>query len=127
VGVYAEFYCPECGFRVRTGGPEEFYHDSAGRARHYGHPQPRSEEARAAGVHGFFAHMWCPGCREIKHVTVAQFDVPLAPHTAWERLADLAEQDEPAVCPDCGRELGSCIFTGCPRCDCELHAAIVKT
>ena len=127
MGVYAEFHCPECGFRVRIGGPEEFYYDPSGRRRHYGHPQPASEEAQAAGVSGFFSHMWCPGCRDIKHVVVAEFDAPLQPQSAWMRLAALAEDDGPAFCPDCSVELGSRVGNGCPECKCELHAAVVKT
>ncbi len=127
MGVYAEFYCRQCGFRVRFGGPEEFYYDAYGRRRNWGHPLPASDEARQAGISGFLTRMWCPHCRSVKHAVIAEFKQPLQYTEAWERLAEMDEPREPAVCPDCGRPLGCCIRSGCPSCGSKLKTTIVTT
>jgi hypothetical protein len=62
-----------CGYAVETSGPWEFYRDQAGMRQPYGHPVPRSREAKERGIAGFSALMYCTICDQVVDVIVQEY------------------------------------------------------
>jgi hypothetical protein len=60
MGSWYKLKCDNCGYSVNTSGPWEFYRDSEGKRKPYGHPVPTSKEAEESGIHGLTGELYCP-------------------------------------------------------------------
>ena len=65
MGAGHEWICNTCGYAIKTSGSWEFYRDSKGQHKPYGHPGAGSEEARNAGIKGFSTEAYCPTCDSV--------------------------------------------------------------
>ncbi|MDD2252226.1 MAG: hypothetical protein PHQ10_04600 [Dehalococcoidales bacterium] len=116
MAVFATYECDVCRHRVSINGPHEFYRDSAGNRKHYGHPVPVSVEAKNAGIKGFYFNFYCPVCDATKEAVIAEFKKPLDDIKCWKALKK--HFIEP-FCDDCGGKLYDSTAEGlkCPRCE----------
>jgi hypothetical protein len=114
--------CDACGYTVSTSGPWEFYRDSTGQRKPYGHPGPSSPEAKARGIAGFSAMMYCSSCDKVVDVIMQEYPTTFGdPLGAWLGASNERLQGIKARCPDCG---GTDLVLGgrkdavvlCPRC-----------
>lgn len=46
MGGFWDCVCDNCGYKVETSGPWDFYRDTEGKRKTYGHPKPYSREAK---------------------------------------------------------------------------------
>ena len=97
--------CNVCGAKHEPSGPWEFYRDARGELQDYGHPTPKSKEAEAAGIHGFFAEMYCMACGDLRNIILEEYEEPVA--SALDLLTGdsrptikYRDEDDPA-CPVC--------------------------
>ena len=98
--------CDQCGYSIHTSGPWEFYRDSEGNRKPYGHPKPSSEEARRRGIWGFSAILYCPKCDKTYDIVLNEFRF---------------KEEKAVKCPECGSTSLLCAACGdtgitCPRC-----------
>jgi len=68
--------CTRCGYSVITCGPWEFYRNSGGKRKQYGHPAPLSLEAARAGIWGYSATVYCPNCDRVFDVILKEYKKP---------------------------------------------------
>jgi DNA-directed RNA polymerase subunit M/transcription elongation factor TFIIS len=117
--------CNECGYSVSTSGPWEFYRDSKGKRKPYGHPVPMSEEARQRGIYGLSGALYCPNCDEVFDLILVEFKKPSQDSlSVWGGMCEPKDEfkDEGAVkCPKCDNRnliLGPMEDreVTCPRC-----------
>lgn len=111
------FDCSSCDLSFETSGMHEFYRNAVGEVLHYGHPIPVSDEARAAGISGFLASAYCPGCKVTREVVTHEFGKSGAYFDSWMQAADT----EPALrCPSCRSTMilfaASGVSSTCPSC-----------
>lgn len=121
--------CTKCGYSVSTSGPWEFYRDSKGNRKPYGHPAPISKEAEKRGIYGLSGIVYCPNCDKVFDLVLVEFKEPSHDelHNSFYMWLGMYEpkddfKKEGAVkCPECGstnlilkpREDREVI---CPRC-----------
>jgi predicted RNA-binding Zn-ribbon protein involved in translation (DUF1610 family) len=133
MATYWKHECPTCGYSFETSGPHEFYRDDTGELQHYGHPLPESQEARGAGIWGFYAHAWCLNRDQNVDVVTREFEHPV-PREApvWIRGALPEKHIEVIVCPACGDDspvMGEIPYGAdapCPRCGGAVEASITR-
>ena len=126
--------CDKCGYSISTSGPWEFYLDSTGKRKPYGHPTPISREAKKRGIYGLSGELYCVDCNMTFDLILVEFKKPsLDALSVWGGRCELKDEfnDEGAVkCPKCG---GRNLILGpvedgeitCPRCkEGELVGAI---
>jgi hypothetical protein len=110
MGAEFSYSCNSCGFSFVTSGPWEFYRDSQGTRRPYGHPGPASEEARQRGIYGLVGKFYCSECGKTYSVILVEFKKPFqgnksiwpGKHEAGECEPKDEYQGENAVkCPKC--------------------------
>ncbi len=129
MGSCYRFTCDHCGFSFNASGPWEFYRDRAGTLKHYGHPIPASEEARAAGVYGMYGRFFCLNCEHEVEIILREARSPvrdslllwMGAYEPKERVGGdyrcpccsgknilLFPEDPPHECPHCvaGRLIG---------------------
>ena len=118
-----DYKCNHCGYKVSTSSPHEFYRDSEGNRKIYGHPVPFSEEAMHYGVKGLSMMSYCPKCDAVRDVVMVEFDGPTGVLDAFKSGLDVMRAYESigglasAVCPECQtRLLDNLISLECPRC-----------
>lgn len=117
--------CDKCGYEVSTSGPWEFYRDSKGKRKDYGHPVPFSDEAKEAGIYGLSAQLYCKQCDAVHDLIVVEYkhagkDTLGLWSGQWEPKGEYLEPDA-AKCPKCGSAdllLGpqEQTITPCPKC-----------
>lgn len=117
--------CDKCGYKISTSGPWEFYRDSGGKRKPYGHPGPFSEEAKKIGVYGLSARVYCPKCDRAFNLVLVEFKEPVHETfdlwwSRWEPNDD-SKQTSRAKCPKCGGadwilEPDEDRDIACPRC-----------
>ena len=95
--------CTNCGNSVRTAGLFKFYIDKNGIRHRCGHPIP-SEADKRYGASGYSCEGYCPRCRQIKDVVVAEFN----PRREFEAVCDICGEKlldnlEDLPCPKCGK------------------------
>jgi hypothetical protein len=117
--------CNKCGYSVSTSGPWEFYRDSKGERKWYGHPLPLSDEAKSRGIYGPSGILYCPYCDEMFDRILVELRNPSHDSlSVWlDRCEPIDEfKGKSAVkCPRCGH---SNLILGpvqdreiaCPRC-----------
>jgi len=97
----------------------EFYRDTSGVRKPYGHPGPASEEAAERGIWGFSSIGYCPRCDITEDFILEEFERP------WKRFSDRDARrkyqlnHEPR-CSNCGGRLYEVLPEGeitCPRCN----------
>lgn len=115
--------CTHCGYKVTTSGLHEFYRDSEGTRKPYGHPLPNSVEAAECGIRGFSKRAYCPACDAIRDVVVMEFDDSTGPGGAWKRALEVAKAYSDigglfeCICPECKTKLlEELADVECPRC-----------
>lgn len=117
MGAGYEYICDTCGYKVETSGPWEFYRDTEGQRKPYGHPVPMSQEAEEAGIKGFSINAYCPQCDRVRDVILVEFETPRDYHAAWAGCGRLPD-DHQLTCGICGGRL--CEYLpgklSCPRC-----------
>ena len=114
MGFATIWKCSRCGYKVTTSGDWEFYRDSRGHRRPYGHPVPMSMIAERAGVKGFTRKGYCPNCHITKKVIVKEFENPIY-GSPWK--SELPAVDYEPICPSCGIELKEDLEGSiCPIC-----------
>lgn len=117
--------CDKCGYSVRTSGPWEFYRDSKARRKPYGHPVPRSKEAKERGIYGLSGNIYCPNCDKVFDLILIEFKK--ASHdslSVWFGMCepkDKLKKRAAVKCPECGNTnliLGhkEDRKVSCPRC-----------
>ena len=124
--------CDTCGYGFESSGLHEFYRDSSGDLKDYGHPLPSSKEAKEAGGLGLYARAWCMTCDKHVGVIVREFEHPLGPDdSVWARRA-VPDKQVAVVCPACGDSnpvmgdtpLG--MDFPCPKCGGTIHVEKVR-
>lgn len=118
--------CNKCGYSVSTSGPWEFYRDSKGKRKPYGHPVPMSEEARQRGIYGLSGELYCPNCDEVFDLILVEFKEPSQDSlSVWggmcEPIDEFKDEEGAVKCPKCGNRnliLGPMEDreATCPRC-----------
>ena len=112
MGWYDEWQCSQCGNKVGTGGPWEFYRDKEGRRQPYGHPEPCPREAREAGIKGFSFLTYCPKCNSVKDLILVEFQKARDYRAAWEGC-----KRRKLTCGECGGRLHELLDNLiCPVC-----------
>ena len=114
--------CDKCGFTVETSGLWEFYRDSNGKFKSYGHPIPNSIEAEESGIYGLYGIYYCVDCGKNSQNIVFESKFPVFEKTAlWnvrlEPISPYGDGFRP-VCEHCGSKR---IFlhpakVPCPKC-----------
>ena len=66
------YKCNNCHFEVTVSSGWEYYIDSNGNRKRYGHLD-RSDEAKQAGVKGFTAEWYCRKCQKVTEAIIAEF------------------------------------------------------
>ena len=98
--------CDKCGYSVSTSYPWEFYRDSKGKRKPYGHPVPTSEEARQCGIYGLSGEVYCPNCDKTFDLILVEFkEVSQDSLSVWGSRCEPKDEfkKEGAVkCPECG-------------------------
>lgn len=125
MGSKYTYQCDQCDYIINTSGPWEFYRDTAGRMRPYGHPVPRSETARKRGIKGLRAEMYCVHCDKTYKIILyeksrREMRVFSDIWSLW-RQAKGSNAEREVKCPGCGRDdmllkLGNIREVFCPRC-----------
>ena len=129
MGSYLDYSCPDCGFRARIGGPEEFFVEKGGSRKRHGHPEAESDEASARGVDGFWMMLWCNGCGTDKRIVTMEFEEPCTPLDAWAGRG-IARPGYPADgdrCPDCGTQLLDELPEDDPLCPACRKSPVICT
>ena len=97
--------CMRCGYQVSTSGPWEFYRDDEGNREPYGHPVPRSAEARQHGIAGLSGKLYCARCDRVFDVVLVEFEAPsqnaAAVWARYQRLQDEFRLEDSVSCPEC--------------------------
>lgn len=105
MGTGYAYLCNGCGYSVSTSGPWEFYRDSQGNRKPYGHPVPTSQEARERGICGFSADMYCPKCDKIFDIILSEFKGPpndyFSAWAAWREPGGELKDAGRVKCPEC--------------------------
>jgi hypothetical protein len=113
------FQCTGCGHDIELVGAREFYITPAGERVDYQYPEPDSYEWPIKRVSGLWNHVWCPACRDVRHIVIAELPEP-AEHPVQAFLLAEAEGrsgDEVGPCPVCGAmTLHDLEGQPCPRC-----------
>lgn len=125
MGTGRTYRCNNCNHSASTYGLSEFYRNSEGIRKPYGHPGPCSEEARNRGIYGFSAEVYCYSCDEIFDLPIVEFKEPTQKYLSawggnWEPKEEPSELEN--GCPRCGGDTmilappkdGKKIL--CPRC-----------
>lgn len=98
--------CSHCGYSISTSGPWEFYRDSQGNRKPYGHPVPISEEAEKQGIHGLSGELYCPNCDKVFNLILVEFKNPSNDTLSiWSGRCEPKEefrQENMVKCPECG-------------------------
>lgn len=76
MGAKFRHKCDRCGHCVFTSGPWEFYRDSKGNRKPYGHPVPTSEDAKQRGIYGLSGDIYCPKCDKVFDLVLVEFVKP---------------------------------------------------
>ena len=115
--------CENCGYSVHTSGPHEFYRDSDGNRKQYGHPVPLSEEAKQRGIYGSSGILYCAKCDEVVDVITFEYEKPIkSDGVGWSGPGIPKyeyKEEKPIKCPKCG---GQDLIpsedeeVACPRC-----------
>ncbi len=125
MGAGYRYKCDTCGYSVSTSGPWEFYRDSKGNRKPYGHPSPASEEAKQRGIYGLSGVLYCPKCDKTFELVLVEFMKPSQDSLSlwWGRCEprDEFKQEGVVKCPKCDStnmilepaEGGEVV---CPRC-----------
>ena len=117
--------CDKCGYSVFTSGPWEFYRDSKGNRKPYGHPVPTSEEAKQRGIYGLSGELYCPRCDKTFDLILVEFTRSSRDSlSVWVgrcELRDEFKQEAAVKCPYCDSTymiLGAAegVEVVCPRC-----------
>jgi len=98
--------CNKCGYSVSTSGPWEFYRDSEGNRKFFGHPSPNSEEARQSGIQGLFGNLYCPKCDKVFDLVLDEYKKPTFNKIdMWLGRCESTykyNQEDADKCPICG-------------------------
>jgi len=98
--------CDKCGYSVSTSGPSEFYRDSTGERKPYGHPSPISKEAKKCGIYGLSADLYCPNCDKNFDLILVEFKKPskdgIGVWTGGCEPKDEFKGKNAVKCPKCG-------------------------
>jgi len=98
--------CDKCGYSVSTSGPWEFYRDSNGNRKPYGHPGPASKEAEQSGIYGLSGRLYCPKCDKTFNLVMGEFAKPSQESLlVWLGRCepkDEFKQEGTVKCPKCG-------------------------
>jgi len=93
---------------VCTSGPWEFYRDSEGVRKPYGHPVPASEEARRRGIHGLSGVLYCPDCDRVSDLILVEFKKPSQDGlSVWAGTCEPKDEFKTKgalACPNCGNK-----------------------
>lgn len=113
------YHCNKCSHEVTVSSGWEFYIDSNGIRKKYGH-LGRSDEAKHAGVKGITAEWYCRKCQKVKEAMVAEFSSPrngpLDAALAYND-PDVEHKDFLAICDTCGTALVEDMNNlPCPKC-----------
>lgn len=104
MGVGYRYMCDRCFYCVRTSGPWEFYRDSKGNRKPYGHPVPTSEDGKEQGIWGFSGDLYCPKCDKTFDIVLVEFTGPSEGYASawagWKRWTEL-KHERRAICPEC--------------------------
>lgn len=125
MGAGYTYKCDNCGYSVSTSGPWEFYRDSKGNRKPYGHPVPTCEEAKERGIYGFSADVYCPKCDRIFDVVLVEFTAPTRDYFlawgGWGEMEAVFGQKGSLECPECHAanliwDTKTAREVACPRC-----------
>jgi hypothetical protein len=123
MGHIHTYKCNNCGHETGISGPWEFYRDSAGTLKHYGHPVACSEEAEKSGVKGFYKNLYCPNCKLVKRVIEMEFEQAVPRFGVWRYALAFKDEANP-VCPDCGSKLSNTLDgVMCQQCKIGKYAS----
>ena len=75
------FQCPGCEFDVELIGAKEFTLTPEGERVDYVYPDPDTYEWPVKRVSGLWNHVWCPACKAIRHLIIAELPEPAYPLT----------------------------------------------
>jgi DNA-directed RNA polymerase subunit M/transcription elongation factor TFIIS len=135
MGTGYTYKCDRCGYAVSTSGPWEFYRDSKGNRKPYGHPVPTSQEAKERGIYGFSGDLYCPKCDKIFDVVLVEFTGPLRDYFAawagWREPRDEFKEEGGVKCPECHVtnmiwDTSEAEKVVCPRCkEGILHGEVI--
>jgi len=117
--------CNHCDNTIRTSELWEFFRDSSGTLKKYGHPGTHSKRAAEAGVKGFYFEGYCPTCRSVHNAVIVEFSEPqpgsLGACLAFEN-PDIKHQEFDPVCDTCGEKLIDNLENEpCPNCGGKLE------
>ena len=105
MGTGYTYKCDGCGYSVSTSGPWEFYRDSEGNRKPYGHPVPTSEEAKERGIYGFSGELYCPKCDKTFDLILVEFKGSSLDYfsawAGWGEAEDVSRQEGGVICPEC--------------------------
>ncbi|TET77632.1 hypothetical protein E3J38_09685 [candidate division TA06 bacterium] len=125
MGAKYVYRCDKCSYSVCTSGPWEFYRDTQGNRKPYGHPEPTSEEARLRGIYGLSGDLYCSDCGKVFDLIVVEFKKPSHDSlSVWScrcEPKDEFKQQGMVKCPECGNthlilEPDNEKPIACPRC-----------
>lgn len=116
---YNTWKCNSCGYEIELSGSHEFYRDSKGNRKPYGHPVANSEEAKKAGVKGFSSNSYCSKCRIVRDAIIKEFENPVIDKTHWSRSFKGEGKIIIPICDKCGTEFKDKLDKTdiCPRCN----------
>jgi hypothetical protein len=113
------FQCAGCGNDIELVGAKEYSIAPDGARVDYYYPEPGTYEWPVKRVSGLWNHVWCPACRDIRQIVIAELPEP-AEHPVQAFLLAEAEGrsgDEVGPCPVCGTmTLHDLEGQPCPRC-----------
>lgn len=114
--------CNHCGFTIYTSGLWEFYRDSKGKFKSYGHPMPTSIEAEESGIHGLYGNYYCLDCQKNTESIVLESKFPVFEKSAlWTVKVQPIPPYGKGYRPQCVHCGGKRIFLApgnipCPKC-----------
>ena len=85
MGTTFSFKCDKCDHSFYTSGPWEFYRDSDGNVKDFGHPGPTSKEAEDRGLWGFYDSMYCLDCGQVSDIVIKEFKKPFVSKQEYRR------------------------------------------
>ena len=113
------YQCNNCHFEVTVSSGWEYYIDSNGVRKRYGH-LGRSDEAKQAGVKGFTTEWYCRKCQKVREAVVAEYSSPRnGPLDSCLAYSDpnVGHKDFLAVCGECNSVLIERLENlPCPKC-----------
>lgn len=125
MATFVKYNCNHCGMDYNLSGPHEFYRNDIHEVIRFGHPVPRSLEAKKAGVFGLYNEMFCFNCKKIVNVIALELETPIEGDKysyiwiAWKDEEKYPRKEIQIECPDCKSKDVSSDLTSinCPICD----------